>query len=111
MGVWMLSLPCLCLCSTEQTELSTRLWKHWKLYLVLVFFVGRVCMVVFFLWLQSTAFIHRGVSSSLLESTTEITRFQRPWTKVGHPECGICLADYEPNDAIRTPPCSHHFHV
>merc|ERR1712187_871555 len=80
-------------------------------YVALVFFVSRFCMVGFFLWLQSTAFINRGVSSSVLESATKVTCFQKPWTKVGHPECGICLADYELDDAIRTLPCSHHFHV
>merc|ERR1712060_761277 len=69
---WMLLVPCVILRSNTQTELSRRLWRHWKLY-VLWWGVGsRILFVLFFIWLESSAFINRGVSNGLLEYATKV---------------------------------------
>jgi len=110
--LWMFLLPCLINCGATETELSTRLWRHWKLYMLWWFVVSRIGIAFFGLWLQSSSFINRGVSDGVIASATKVIRFNvnEPWAGFGAPECGICLAEYEPNVAIRVLPCSHHFH-
>jgi len=105
---WLGLVPCV-IWFGSATEFSGRLWNHWRVcFLWLV--SSCILHTVLFFWLKSSAMVQRGISNAYLEAATTVILFKHPWSGFGDPECGICLVEYEKNQAIRMLPCSHHFH-
>merc|ERR1711920_825874 len=105
---WLCLVPFI-LSFCRATELTVRLWTHWKICL-LWFFGSMVLNAAMFTWLKNSK-INRGISNTVLDRSTTLQQYHAPWHGTGDPECGICLLEYEEGESVRIMACAHHFHA